>query len=61
MIRGLGNVLFSPCSQTSNGHDPVLSPGEPLEQVITLRGPFMASRKVAMKDEPNIELRCCSR
>ena len=35
--------------------------GEPLEQVMTLRGPFMVNRKLAMKDEPHIELRCCSR
>ena len=27
-------------------------------QVITLRGPFLVSGKVAMKDEPNIRLRC---
>ena len=36
----------------------MLTSSEPLEQVITPRGPFMASRKVAMKSEPNIELRC---
>ena len=34
--------------------------GAPLVQVITLCGPFMVSRKLAMKDEPNIGLRCCS-
>ena len=27
-------------------------------QVIPPRGPFMVSRKLAMKDEPNVELRC---
>ena len=37
-----------------------LLPFKPLEQVITPRGPFMVSLKSAMKDEPNIELRCCS-
>ena len=60
MIRGIGNVLFSTCSQTSNGHDHVVSPGEPLEQVITPRGPISVSLKLAMKDEPNIGLRSCS-
>ena len=60
MIRGIGNVLFSNFSQTSNGQDPVVSPGEPLEQVITPRGPISVSLKLAMKDEPNIGLRSCS-
>ena len=30
--------------------------GEPLKHVINLRGPFMASRKLAIRDEPNIRL-----
>ena len=47
MIRGIGNVLlFSTCSQTSNGHDHVVSPGEPLKQVITPRGPISVSLKI---------------
>ena len=54
MIYGIGNVLFSPYSQTLNVQDPVLSPGEPLEQVTT-----PLSLKLAMKDEPNIGLRSC--
>ena len=57
MIRGIGNVLFS----TFNGKDHhVVTPGEPLEQVITPRGPISVSLKLAMKDEPNIGLRSCS-
>ena len=35
----------------------MLTSGEPLEQVITPLGPFMASRKMAMKHEPNTKLR----
>ena len=31
---------------------------KPLGHVITLRGPFMALRKLAIRDEPNIRLRC---
>ena len=57
MIKGIGNALFSNFSQTSNGQDPVLTSGEPLEQVIIPLGPFMASRKTAMKHEPNTKLR----
>ena len=60
MIWGLGHALFSTYSQTLKWVTSCASSGEPLEQVITLRGPFMASRKVATKSEPNIELRCCS-
>ena len=30
MIYGIGNVLFRTCSQTLNGHDPVVTLGEPL-------------------------------
>ena len=56
------NALFSNFSQTSNGHDPVLTSFEPLEQVITPRGPFVVNIKIwAVKDEPNMALRCCSR
>ena len=32
--------------------------GEPLMHVITLRGPFMVNSKLAIRDEPNIRLRC---
>ena len=32
--------------------------GEPLKHVITLRGPFMVSTKLAIRDDPNIRLRC---
>ena len=46
------------CSQTFNGQDQVVTSCEPLVQVIPLRGPFMVSRKLAMKDEPNIGSRC---
>ena len=61
LICGIGNVLFSTFSQTSNAHDYVVTRGEPLEQVITLRGPFVVSIKMAMRHEPNMALRCCSR
>ena len=57
MIGGIGNMLFSTCSQTLNGKDPRVSFGEPLGHVITLRGPFMASRTLAIRDRPNIMLR----
>ena len=50
-------MLFSSCSRTLNGSDSMISFGEPLKHVITLRGPFMASRKLAIRDEPNIGLR----
>ena len=46
-------MLFRTCSQTLHGHDQVVTLGEPLAQVIPPRGPFMVSRKLAMKDEPN--------
>ena len=58
MFSGVGNVLFRACSQTLNGHDQVVTLGEPLVQVTPPRGPFMVCRKMAMKDEPNNELRC---
>ena len=58
MIAGIGNVLFSTCSQTSNEQDLRVSFGEPLKHVITLRGPFIVSRKLAIRDDPNIRLRC---
>ena len=61
MIGGIGNVLFSTYAQTSHGKDPVLTSGEPLEQVITLRGPISVSIKMVMRHEPNMALRCCSR
>ena len=32
--------------------------GEPLKHVINLCGPLMASRKLAIRDEPNIRFRC---
>ena len=35
MIGGIGHVLLSTYSQTDNGEDPLVSFGEPLEQVIT--------------------------
>ena len=60
MIKGIGNALFSTYAQTSNGQNLVVTLGQPLEQVITLRGPFLVSRKLATKDAPNIGLRCCS-
>ena len=30
MIGGIGHVLFSTCSQTDNGEDPLVTFGEPL-------------------------------
>ncbi len=56
MIGGIGNVLFWTHSQTLNG--PVVTSFEPLVQVITPRGPFLVSRKLTIRDEPNIRLRC---
>ena len=44
MIGGIGNVLFSTYSQTLNGLRSSGYFGEPLGQVITLRGPFLVSR-----------------
>ena len=58
VFSGVCNVLFRTCSQTLLKHDQVVALGEPLAQVIPPRGPCMVSRKMAMKDEPNIELRC---
>ena len=40
MVEGIGNMLLSTCSQTENGQDPLVTFGEPLVHVITLRGPF---------------------
>ena len=37
-----------------DSEDPVVHFGEPLNHVMTLRGPFMVSRKLAIRDEPNI-------
>ena len=51
------NVLFWTCSQTLNEHDPVVTVSEFVVQVMTPRGPFLVSRKMAMKNEPNIRLR----
>ena len=34
---------------------------EPHVQVVTLRGFFLVSRKLAMRHDSNIGLRCCSR
>ena len=45
MIGGIGNVLFSTYAQTSNGQDPVLTSGDPLQQAITPRGPLSVSIK----------------
>ena len=47
-------MLFSTDSRTLNGKDPVLTSGEPLEQVITPLGPISVSMKMAMRDKPNI-------
>ena len=37
-----------------DSEDPVVNFGEPLNHVMTLRGPFMVSRKLAIRDEPHI-------
>ena len=37
-----------------DSEDPVVNFGEPLNHVTTLRGPFMVSRKLAIRGEPNI-------
>ena len=61
MIRGIGRVLFWTFSHTVNGEDHMVTLGELLEQVIALCGPLLVSRKLAMRHEPSIGLRCCSR
>ena len=58
MVRGIKNVPCSTCSQTENVWDPVVIFGEPLKHVITLRGQILVSRKLAIRDDPNIRLRC---
>ena len=56
MLRGIGNALFSNFKWArSCGNF-----GQLLEQVITPRGPILVSRKLAVRHEPNIGLRCCS-
>ena len=51
-------MLFSTCSQIFKWSNMQLFFfGEPLGHVITLRGPFMASRKLAISDRPNIRLK----
>ena len=49
-------LLSSPHSQ--NGLDPANTFGEPLKHVITLRGQILVSRKFAIRDGPNVRLRC---
>ena len=51
-------MLFWTHSQTLNEHDLVVTSFEPVVQVITPRGPFLISRKLTIRDEPNIRLRC---
>ena len=41
MFGGIGKMLFSTYSQAYNGQHPMVTFGEPLEHVITLRGPFL--------------------
>ena len=43
-------ITFSTCSQAFNGQEHLVTSCEPLAQVITLRGPLMVSRKLAMKE-----------
>ena len=57
MIRGIATCCSRPILKLLMGKNPMVTPGEPLEQVITPRGPFMVSLNLAMKDEPNIGLR----
>ena len=57
MIGGLGNVLFSTCSQTLNVLDTRVSLVNLRSQVRSLRGLFLVSRKLAIRDRPNIRLR----
>ena len=51
-------MLFWTFSQSLNGHDQVVTLGEPLVQVIPPLEPFMVSDKPATRDEPKIGLRC---
>ena len=59
MIRGIGNILFSTYSRTSNGQDPVVTWVNLWGKVITPCGPFLVSR-TAMRGEPYIGLRWSS-
>ena len=61
IIYGFGNVIFWTHPRASNRQNPVVTSGEPLEQAITQLRPILVSRKLAMRHEPNIVLRCCSR
>ena len=47
MVGGIGNELFSTFSQTSNGHDQVVTSYEPLEHAITPRGPSRGKQKIS--------------
>ena len=43
---------------SENVQDPVVTFGEPLKHVISLRGQIFGKQKLAIRDEPNIWLRC---
>ena len=57
-IGGIGNVLFSTYSQTENGEDPLVSFGEPLNHVITIRGQILVSRT---NDDPCLPPCVCTK
>ena len=52
-----GTCCSRPVLKLENGKDRRVSSGEPLSHVITLPGPFMATRQLAIRDRPNIRLR----
>ena len=55
MIGGIGNVLFSICSQIKNGKDSRVSLVNLWGQVITLRGQILVSRT----DDATLRVLCC--
>ena len=58
MLGGIGNVLFSTLFSNFKWVRSSVTFGEPLMHVITLRGPFMASRKLVIRDDTSIRLIC---
>ena len=52
--RNREHLVLDLFSNLKKGKDPRVSSGGPLKHVITLRGPFMVSRKFAIRDDLNI-------
>ena len=59
MVRGMGTFRVRPILKLlENAKDTRGSFGEPLKHVITYCGQILVSRKLPIRDEPNIRLRC---